>query len=159
MEQKAPTRRFRDAVRCIRTVKDDLRKDVICSSADAAVDVIFDLPRKDVGIRPLCRQNQMDTKSAPLPCDGCQPALHLRDLFFLFFAQAGLIQHLCYLIASKDISGQIFTCGRIIFAQIGAASILEKPLAFLQDGKEFVQQRYQFLQGKAKRQCSCQTVG
>ena len=92
----------------------------------------------------------MNTKSAPLPCDSSQPALHLRDLLFLFFAQAGLVQHLCYLIAGEDIAGQVFIHSGVVLTQIGAASILEKQLAFLQEGKKFIQQRHQFLQGKAK---------
>ena len=68
----------------------------------------------------------------------------------MFFAQAGLVQHLCYLIAGEDVAGQVFVHGGVVFTQISAANIFEKPLAFLQESKKFVQQRHQLLQGKAK---------
>ena len=109
MEQEPASGILGDLFCCGSIVQDNLGQHRVCPSADAAVDVVLDLTGKNVGIRSLGCQDQMDTEGTALSGDHGKLAFNLADDFLLFLRQTGFIQDFCNFIAGESVSLKILS--------------------------------------------------
>lgn len=82
MEEKTASCLLGNLVCCRCAVQDDLGKNAVCSAADPAPKICTNLAGNQVGVRPLCGENQMDTKGSALPCDNIRAEGKVCKSFF-----------------------------------------------------------------------------
>ena len=114
MEQEAASGILGNLFCCGSIVQDDLGQHRICPSANAAVDVVLDLTGKNVGIRSLGCQDQVDTECTALSGDHGKLAFNLADGLLLLLRQTGFIQDFCNFITGENVSLKILSCCCIV---------------------------------------------
>ena len=149
MQPETASRLLGNLICCRCTVQDDLGKDAVCSSADAASEVCTDLPGDQVRVRSLRGEDQVDPKGTALSGDHGQFTFDLTNQLLLLCRKSCLVQQLSNLIASENTAFQRHFCGLVIFVQVGACSTIEELLTALQFLCEACQQFEQIMFLKA----------
>ena len=135
---------MRNLLGCASVPDDDGGQRGVCATTNANVHIVFNLSRKNIGVRALGRKNQMDTKGTPLTGNQRKTGFNLCQQFLTRFIRARLVKQFCHLVTCKDNTLHIVPGLLAVLGNVGGINFFEKPFAFFQGICQVVQEYKEF---------------